>query len=1167
LPLRLVLSAVMALAMSTPSFGDEIAKVDFNRDVRSILSNTCFKCHGPDDAERQGGLRLDEREGLFGEGESGAVVVVPGDIEASELTRRITSDDADEAMPPADSGITLSEHDVKMIVAWVEQGANYSRHWSYERPVRPDAPPVDDASWPRSDIDRFVLARLQREGLVPNPEADRYAMVRRLSLDLTGLPPTLDEVEAFIADSDPDAYERLVDHLLAKPAYGEHWARLWLDLARYADSAGYADDPLRTIWAYRDWVIRSLNANMPFDQFTIEQIAGDLLPDASEDQVIATAFHRNTMTNSEGGTDDEEFRNVAIVDRVNTTMAVWMGTTITCAQCHNHKYDPITQKDFFRLFAILNNTADADVKDESPLREIWTDEQQANKQSWTDEIARLEQTLATATPELLAAQEGWESRLGEELPWQVLVPSSAVADSSRELIVSDDGEVRAPPGEPAVVYTLQFDVPEPSTLSAFRLEVLADKTSADEPGPSDELSAEDNLVVTGVRATITPPESARKMGRFVRITILGDENILSLAEVQVFSGDENIAGRGRASQSSTASDGPAELAIDGTTDGHYFDAKSTTHTQLSTDPWWEADLQSALGIDRVVVWNRTDGNGERLSEFQISILDGDRAVVWEQAVATAPAPSSAFAVGGPRNVVFTMTAAVPVQPGFNVSGVLSPAESDDDDGPKPDDIQPGWAIAPEYGESQSLVLLTADALELEPGARLTFAIEHKSTQGHQALHRIRLSVTDDVRAGELTATPGSILAILRTGAEQRSGEQQVELTTYFLGVTPELQAQRDRLAAVKKQLAEIKPYTTVPIMRELPEDKRRTTRIQRRGNFLDLGEAVTPGLPAAFPAPDPDEPPNRLTLARWLVDQSNPLTARVVVNRYWETIFGRGLVQTSEEFGSQGDLPTHSELLDWLATELVRLNWDTKALLRLIVTSATYRQSAAVTAEAYERDSDNTLLARGPRFRLSAEVIRDQALHIGGLLSEKMYGPPVMPPQPQLGVSAAFGSSIDWTTSAGEDRHRRGLYTNWRRSNPYPSMAAFDAPNREVCTVRRTRTNTPLQALVTLNDTVYIEAAQGLSRRAIQHEGDAADRAVFAFRLCLARPPSQEERDALISLYEQAAQEYTADHDAAVEMATVPLGPAPDDVDVVDLAAWTVVSNVLLNMDELFLKR
>ncbi|MDZ4685779.1 MAG: PSD1 and planctomycete cytochrome C domain-containing protein [Planctomycetaceae bacterium] len=749
--------------------------VDFNRDIRPILSNNCFQCHGPDEQERKAELRLDTAAGIVAD-LGGHAAVIPGDPAKSALWERVTATDPDVLMPPPATGKKLTAKDRELLQRWIQQGAKYSRHWSYEPPVRPELPMIADAAWPRTPIDRFILARLDKEGLKPQPEADRYALARRVSLDLTGLPPTVAEADEFVNDASPDAYARYVDRLLQKETYGEHWARLWLDLARYADSAGYADDPARTIWAYRDYVIRTYNRNLPFDQFSIEQIAGDLLPEPSEDQLIATAFHRNTLTNNEGGTNDEEFRNVAVVDRVNTTLAVWMGTTISCAQCHTHKFDPLSQTEFFQLFAILNQTEDADRTNETPLHELW------------------------------------------------------------------DPEVRH------------------------------QKTNAD-----------------------------------------------------------------------------AELA----------------------------------------------------------------------------------------------------------------------------------------------------ALLAQPND-----------------------------------PPSAVVAI--------------------------------QTARLQQRLTGLKPITTVPIQRDLAADKLRKTQLQHRGNFEDLGPEVGPGVPAAFhPLPE-GQPTNRLALAKWLVDRRNPLTARVMVNRLWEQLFGIGLVATSEEFGSQGEPSSHPELLDWLAVEFMDSGWNQQHLLKLLVTSAAYRQTSHVTPELYQRDPDNRLLARGPRFRMSAEMIRDQALAVSGLLSPKLYGPPVRPLQPKMGVNAAFGSAVDWQTSDGEDRYRRGMYTTWRRSNPYPSMAAFDAPNREVCTLRRTRTNTPLQALVTLNDPVYVEAAQTLAKRTIAVEGTTADRAAFAFRTVLIRPPTADETARLAALWDRARSHLATNPIQAAKLAA---SSKDATTDVTDLAAWTVVCNSLMNLDEMFMPR
>ena len=826
-PPTMTITLFLALASIA---GDPARPVDFNREVRPILSDACFRCHGPDPKNRKGTtipLRLDTEEGATADLGGYAAVdrKAPG---ASEILARISSRD-DDAMPPASTGRTLTKREIETLSTWIKQGAPYAKHWSYVKPIRPDLPAVRDASWPRNGVDRFILAKLDEENLKPSTEADRPALIRRASLDLIGLPPTPEEVDAFVADGAPNAYERLVDRLLAKPSYGEHWGRLWLDLARYADSAGYADDPARTIWAYRDWVVRAFNANMSFDKFTIEQIAGDLLPNATDDQLTATAFHRNTLTNSEGGTNDEEFRSVAVVDRVNTTMAVWMGTTLACAQCHDHKYDPLSQKEYFGIYAFLNNTEDADRSDESPLLPIW--------------------------------------------------------------------------------------------------------------------------------------DSAKKMRK------------------------------------------------------------------------------AALEVE------------------------------------------------------------IP-------------------------------------------------ALEVDQAAKFR---DHR-------IDRYYVVATGDERVFEVAEVPPSILAKEPIAASGKSSDLDLK------ALATELRSTHDRLAALRSELASLKPETTVPIAREMNPASRRKTNVQVRGNFLDLGPEVYEGVPSVFPGLPPEVPRNRLTLAKWLVRDDNPMTARVVANRYWEQIFGTGIVATSEDFGAQGDLPSHPELLDWLATELIRERWDMKATLRRLVTSATYRQSSRVSAEMARRDPDNRLHARGPRLRLPAETIRDQALAVAGLLSPKIGGPPVKPPQPSTGLTAAFGSGIDWVTSAGEDRYRRGLYTTWRRSNPYPSMTTFDAPNRETCTLRRSRTNTPLQALVTLNDPVFVEAAQALARRMAEAGPSPADKARRGFRLALARLPSDEEVVRLVKLYTASRATFEKDLAKAQKLATDPLGPLPNGADAVELASWTVVANVLLNLDETLMK-
>ena len=1127
-------------------------KLDFNRDIKPILSNNCYFCHGPDEAERKGGvegLRLDSLEGAKADLGSGNFAIVPGQPEKSELLKRITSTVADELMPPAKTGKKLSAKDIETLREWIKQGAPYAQHWAYSPPVSPPLPSIKNQSWPKNAIDHFLLARLEREGLQPQPEADRYTLIRRLSLDLTGLPPTIAEVDAFVKDADPQAYEKLVDRLLQKEAYGEHWAHQWLDLARYADSAGYADDPSRVIWLYRDYVIRSFNANKPFDQFTIEQIAGDLLPNPTDEQLTATAFHRNTLTNNEGGTNDEEFRNVAVVDRVNTTMAVWMGTTIACAQCHSHKYDPLSQKEFFGLFAIFNNTEDADRRDELPLRKRYSPDHLERKGKLEAELVAAERSLQTSTPELAAAQAKWEQSFPRSLEWQPLKPTAFQSQAKLTAAIADDATVTVSAAAETDTYTVE--VPLTATkLRALRLEALADdKLPGRGPG-----HAGGNFVITNLSAVIEPPQGKSLSGRFVRVEISGANKILSLAEVQVFAGAENVAKCGEATQSSTDYDGPPQYAIDGKTDGN-FDNKSVTHTAQSNDPWWQVDLKSAQAIDRIVVWNRTDGNvGNRLVDFKISVLNDKKEVVWEQMVAKSPAPSSEFSLSGRRAIEFAVALADFSQPQFEAVNAI-----------RGNDKQKGWAVGSKLGENHSLTLVTKQAVEAPEGSKLVVTIEQQSTFKQHTLGKFRLSATASDQVQLWAETPAEVLAALQVEGTQRTAAQKKLVENHFMSITPELKKVRDQVAAVKKQIADLKP-DTVPIMKEM-SGAGRETKLQHRGNYLDVGEVVQPGTPAVFPRLQKGLP-QRLALAQWLVDPANPLTARVVANRYWEQIFGIGIVSTSEEFGSQGELPVHPELLDWLATDLVRNKWDLKAFVKLLVTSAAYRQSSKVTPELQNRDPDNRLLARGPRFRLSAEMVRDQTLAAGGLLSTKMYGPPVKPMQPSMGLSAAFGSGIDWQTSEGADRHRRALYTTWRRSNPYPSMATFDAPNREVCTVRRGRTNTPLQALVTLNDPVYIEAAQSLARKIVAEGGNtSADRSLFAFRTVLSRPPTAEEQSRLVKLFETSQAKFEKQPDAAKRLASEPIGALPKDANAAELAAWTVVGNVLLNLDEALMKR
>lgn len=1132
-------------------------EIDFNNDVRPILSNNCLLCHGPDDSALEAGLRLDQAEISTKPLESGTTAIVPGDPDASELIARIISDDDSIRMPPAGHAARLSERDIAVLRQWIAEGARYAIHWSYVPPQRADIPPAEKAyaHWIRNPVDNFVLNRMRQQNLKPSPEADRFALVRRVYLDLTGLPPSVEEAESFVNSRDPEAWEKLVDDLLQRPAFGEHWARKWLDLARYADSAGYADDPPRTIWAYRDWVIRAFNDNMPFDQFTVEQLAGDLLPHPADHQLVATAFHRNTLTNNEGGTQDEEFRNVAVVDRVNTTMAVWMGTTIGCAQCHNHKYDPITQEEYFQVFAILNNTQDADRRDESPRLEIYTEEQRHQKSALQQQIAQLKEEIAAPTPELAASQNRWEAELQTRPEWKSLPVVSVSRKSGLAAKVDEAGTVLVTDVAENDTYTVQAaEVTDaaPLNFAALRLQTVPHETF---PGKGAGLSG-GNFVITGIKAQFVPAGDAAPRARFVRITNNGKKQILSLAEVQVFSGGTNIGTKGSATQHSTAFGGPPQYAIDGNTSGIYTDM-SVTHTDTVDDPWWEVDLGSVQPIEKLALWNRTDnGLHARLNNFTIQLLDGAREIVWESKIKDPPNPSAEYSPSNVRDLRFSTAFADHYQPDFEPTDVLTGKS-----GPKD-----GWAVGGSIEASHQLVLVPDRPVSLNEAGTLRLIVEQNSTHKNHLLGQFRLSTTTHDAAIRRSKVPAAILALLDK-RDSRSEQESKTLADYYrTSVAPELASQRSELAKAEQALAAMKPATSVPILREMTGSGR-STHLQFRGNYLDKGPEVKPGVPAVFHGLPEDAAVNRLTLAEWLVSPDNPLTARVLANRYWETVFGRGIVVTSEEFGSQGETPTHPLLLDWLATEIVQNGWNRKALLRLLLTSATYRQSVKVSSESVAADPDNRWLSRGPRIRLSAEMVRDQALFVSGLLSLKMYGPPVKPPQPSLGLTAAFGSSTDWKTSGGEDRYRRGVYTTWRRSNPYPSMATFDAPNREVCTVRRNRTNTPLQSLVTLNDPVYVEAAQSLARLALNSADTVPQQIQTAFRRCLLRLPTASEIAALRELYEDSHAQLGDQSAEAMQLATDPLGALPADMDPVDAAAMTVVCNVLLNLDEMFLKR
>ncbi len=1025
------------------------ATIDYARDVRPVLEAHCYECHGP--KKQKGHLRLDSRLSALKGGTTGPAVV-PGDADQSLIVRRVLGLDGEDRMPFEKD--PLPPNQIALLKSWIAQGAPWTgpeptssadtaanaadaepEHWAYRRPRRPTPPTVSQPDWVRNPIDQFVLARLDHEHLHHAPEASREALIRRVSLDLIGLPPSPAEIDAFLADTRPDAYERLVDRLLASPHYGERWARPWLDMARYADSNGYEKDNLRTMWKYRDWVITALNQDLPFDEFTIEQLAGDMLPHPTPDQLIASGFNRNTLLNQEGGIDVEEARWETLLDRVNTTGTVWLGTTIACAQCHNHKYDPFTQRDYYRFLAFFDNgeyvekgQQGGDHWIEEPSLDLPTPDQTARRDALVAELDSLNRTLSEPSADLDAAQGAWEqAQRTIDRQWTTLTPVSAHARAAT-LTVEADGSVLASGPEPGSdEYVVEAELPE-GTVSGVRLEALPDP-SLPKGGPGRDY-----------------------YGNFV------------------------------------------------------------------------------------------------LTAFHVEMLDGGAAVP----------------------VAFS-SAASDDQAGGDVTDLLKPPVTTESR-----DLPPGWSIDATRDPTRlprQAVFVLASPLTGKAHARVRVRLGFNGGNVGQALGRFRVSVTSVDLPRQAVSIRAKTRAVLAIPAGERTKDQAAAVRAEYRGQAEALAPTRKRLEAVERELAGLGIVSAL-VLRERPGFDRPSTLMRERGAYLSPGDRVYAATPAVLPPMTGNEMPNRLGLARWLVSPENPLTARVTVNRAWEQFFGRGIVETSEDFGTQGAPPSHPELLDWLATEFIRLKWSQKALHRLIVTSAAYRQDAAASPELIEKDPYNRLLARGPRFRLDAEGIRDVALAVSGLLSNKIGGPSVFPPQPP-GIWDNPYSDAKWETSAGEDRYRRGLYTFIRRTSPYPSLMTFDATSREFCTVRRVRTNTPLQALTTLNDPAFFEAARALADRTLREaatggrdSGPALERAraAYAFRLCTGHPPTTGEVDAIVRSLERQRARYRGQAKNASKVLSAGGDTASGSVTAAERAAWTLVANALLNLDETITK-
>jgi hypothetical protein len=1032
--LRRIFSAAGLLFACTMAVSMAVAgDVDFNRDIRPILSRNCFDCHGPDSKQRKAELRLDTKAGAFAD-LGGHAAFVAGKPDRSEALRRMLSNDADERMPPPKTGKKPTGDQIDLIRRWIAQGAKWSEHWSYVPPTRPLVPEIPDTKRARNAVDRFILAKLEQEHLKPTPEADRLTLLRRLSLDLIGLPPTLAEVDSFLADKSPGAYTRQVDRLLASPHYGERWGRLWLDAARYADSDGYEKDKSRQVWFYRDWVTNALNRDMPYDQFVIEQIAGDELPHPTQDQIVATGFLRNSMLNEEGGVDPEQFRMEAMFDRMDAIGKSVLGLTIQCAQCHNHKYDPLTQLDYYRLFACIND-------DHEACLAVYTPEEQRRRADLYRQISEIESDLQHRSPNWLERMHAWEDTVQNDQPaWTVLRPEvDDLSNGGQKYLPQPDGSFLALGYAPTKhTVKMQVKVSTPG-IAAFRLELLNDP----------------NLPLGG------PGRSVKGTG--------------ALSEFRV--------------EAAPASD-PSKV-------------QKLRFSQATADVNPPEQPLEAMFDDR--------SNHKRITGPVQFAIDGKEDTAW------------GFDVGPvrrnlPRKAVFTLAQPLAIPGEIILTFYLSQKHG-------------GW---------------------------------NSDDNQNCNLGRMRLSLTTAPKA-VADPLPQRVRALVSAGHSGRTKEEEREVFQYWRTIQPEWSEANGRIEKLWRQHPEGSSQLVLQQRENLRE-----THLLKRGDFLQPAQVVSAGVPGFLPPMAVTNESARLAFARWLVDRRSPTTARSIVNRIWQSYFGTGIVSTSEDLGTQAEPPTHAELLDWLAVEFMDSGWSLKKLHRLIVCSATYRQNSRVTPEGLARDPYNRLLARGPRFRVDAEIVRDIALAASGLLDAKVGGRSVFPPLPgfMLMPPVSYGPKI-WPVETGPERYRRALYTFRYRSLPYPGLQAFDAPNGDASCVRRSRSNTPLQALTTLNEPVFMECARNLALETLNAScaNDKA-RVDLAFRRCLGRMPSELESAELLSLLHKETARFGLPSAKPGDLAKGEgvQSPVPKAATLPEFAAWTVVARVLLNLDETITK-
>jgi hypothetical protein len=1001
-------------------------RIQFNRDIRPILSDKCFACHGHDNNKVKANLRLDVRDRALQPAKSGKVAVTPGKPDQSELVARILTADADEVMPPPASHKALTSAEKELLRRWIAEGAAYQGHWSYEPPVKAATPAG------RNGIDVLVQQHLKDKGLKPVAEADRRTLARRVYSDLVGLPPSPEEVEAFVQDRSADAYERLVDRLMASPHFGERMALGWLDVVRFADTIGYHSDNPRNIWPYRDYVIRAFNSNKPFDRFTREQVAGDLLPAGGLEQKVASGFNRLLLSTEEGGAQAKDYEARMLTDRVRAVSTVWLGQTFGCAQCHDHKFDPVTLRDFYSMGAFFADISEPIIGRREDGMLVPDEKQAAELARLEGESARLQREFDAPHEELAASYARWleeqaASAAGDP-QWMALLPASAKSAGDAKLTIKSDKSVLASGSTPDKdTYTVEFAAP----IDAFvglRLEALPDGSL---PAQGPGRAGNGNFVITEIVARIRQAD--------------GMERAVPFARAQA-SFEQTFAG-----------------------DGH---------------------------PDKV--WNAT------------SAIDGD-------------ARGDGF----------------------------------------------GWAILPEVGRVQRLVLELKDSAKVAEGERLIVEIRQNHGHANHTLGRFRIEATasrDAARSRPVMPPPKEILEILAIAPERREAGQKEKLSAHYRSICPELGGLRQKLAEARKARSDYEawiPRTLVSSAMEQP----RTVRILPRGNFLvETGDVMSPAFPTYLAASAPrvdGRRLNRLDLANWLVSRDNPLTARVVMNRWWKQFFGIGLSRVLDDFGAQGEPPVHPGLLDWLACEFMDSGWDVKHMVRLMVTSRTYRQASTAPKDLLARDPYNRELARQGRWRVEAELVRDQALAYAGLLTPRIGGPSVKPYQPEGYWENLNFPQRGYDASAGADQYRRGLYVWWQRSFLHPSLQAFDAPSREECAAERNRSNIPQQALVLLNDPTYVEAARGFAARIVQEGGrDTSARIQWAWKLALSRAPRADELKVARALFEKHLAEYRQDQDGAAALLKVGLSAAPAGMDPAELAAWMSVARVILNLHE-----